>query len=43
MLKSSLCDYIDAYILAKGTIAIAGEEIMMLQNEQIKKKKGNCR
>ena len=25
MLKSSLCDYSDAYILVKGTIAIAGE------------------
>ena len=24
MLKSSLCDYSDAYILIKGTIAIAG-------------------
>ena len=24
MLKSSLCDYSDAYILAKGTITIAG-------------------
>ena len=26
MLKSSLCDCSDAYILAKGTIAIAGRE-----------------
>ena len=26
MLKSSLCDYSDAYILAKGTITIAGAE-----------------
>ena len=26
MLKSSLCDYIDAYILVKGTITITGEE-----------------
>ena len=25
MLKSSLCDYSDAYILVKGTITIAGE------------------
>ena len=25
MLKSSLCDYSDAYILAKGTITIEGE------------------
>ena len=24
MLKSSLCDYIDAYILVKGTITITG-------------------
>ena len=24
MLKSSLCDYSDAYILVKGTIAITG-------------------
>ena len=24
MLKSSLCDYLDAYILVKGTITIAG-------------------
>ena len=26
MLKSTLCDYSDAYILAKGTITIAGRE-----------------
>ena len=26
MLQSSLCDYSDAYILAKWTIAITGEE-----------------
>ena len=26
MLKSSLCDYSDAYILAKGTISIARKE-----------------
>ena len=26
MLRSSLCDYADAYILVKGTIAITGEE-----------------
>ena len=25
MLKSSLCDYSDAYILVKGTITITGE------------------
>ena len=25
MLKSSICDYSDAYILVKGTITIAGE------------------
>ena len=39
MLKSSLCDYIDAYILERGTIAIGGVEMIMLQNDQIKKKK----
>ena len=27
MLKSSLCDYSDAYILVKGRIAITGAEI----------------
>ena len=26
MLKSSLCDYIDAYILMNGTISITGRE-----------------
>ena len=26
MLRSSLCDYADAYILVKGTIAITGED-----------------
>ena len=25
MLRSSLCDYADAYILVKGTITITGE------------------
>ena len=25
MLRSSLCDYVDAYILVKGTITITGE------------------
>ena len=24
MLRSNLCDYVDAYILVKGTITIAG-------------------
>ena len=33
MLKSSLCDYADAYILVKGTIAIKVQEILMLQND----------
>ena len=36
MLKSSLCDYSDAYILVSGTITIDGEEHMMLQNKQMK-------
>ena len=25
MLRSNLCDYVDAYILVKGTIAITGD------------------
>ena len=36
MLRSSLCDYADAYILVKGTITITGAEMMMLQNKQMK-------
>ena len=37
MLRSSLCDYADAYILVKGTIKITGagddEQEMMQQND----------
>ena len=40
MLRSSLCDYADAYILVKGTIKITGagddEQEMMQQNDQMK-------
>ena len=36
MLKSSLCDYSDAYILVIGTITIDEEGDMMLQNKQTK-------
>ena len=35
MLRSSVCDYADSYILVKGTI-ITGEVRMLLQNEQMK-------
>ena len=33
-IKSSLCDYIDAQILAKGTVTITGDggDMMMQQN-----------
>ena len=38
MLKSSLCDYSDAYILVKGTITITGEQELMQQlDKQMKK------
>ena len=36
MLRSSLCDYADAYILVKVTITITGAGMMMLQNKQRK-------
>ena len=36
MLKSSLCDYSDAYILFKGTITINGEELMQQLDKQMK-------
>ena len=41
MLRSSLCDYADAYILVKGTITITGEgdDVAAKQLEQ-KNKKG---
>ena len=35
MLKSSLCDYDDAYILVKGTITILEQEMMLQQDKQI--------
>ena len=38
ILKESLCDYNDAYILVKGTITIT-EEVMMQQNKPVKKVK----
>ena len=33
MLRSNLCDYVDAYILVKGTITLQVKWIMMLQND----------
>ena len=36
MLKSSLCDYSDAYILVKGKITIAGQEMMQQLDKQMK-------
>ena len=33
MLKSSLCDYSDAYILVSATITTGGAEEMMQQND----------
>ena len=36
MLKSSLCDYSDAYILVSATITTGGAEEMMQQNDQMK-------
>ena len=39
MLRSTLCDYADAYILVKGTITITGAGMMMLQNDQMKEMK----
>ena len=39
MLRSSLCDYADAYILVKGTITINGAGAMLLQDREMKEKK----
>ena len=36
MLKSSLCDYSDAYILVKGTITITGAKLMQQLDKQMK-------
>ena len=36
MLKSSLCDYSDAYILVKGRVTIIGAELMLQQDKQMK-------
>ena len=41
MLKSSLCDYSDAYVLVSGTITIRGGQMILLK--KIKKHKGNKR
>ena len=35
-IRSNLCDYSDAYILASGTIQLLEKEHMMLQNNQMK-------
>ena len=40
MLKSSLCDYSDAYILVKGTITIAGEGDNAAAKQADKRNKG---
>ena len=46
MLKSSLCDYSDAYILVKGTIAITGEGADAAARQEDERDKGvvfkNC-
>ena len=46
MLKSSLCDYSDAYILVKGTITIAGAEADVAARQADERDKGvvfkNC-
>ena len=39
MLRSSLWDSADAYILVKGTITITGAGDMLLQDEQMKETK----
>ena len=39
MLKSNLCDYSDAYILVKGTITVAGNNIRDRQNRPLISKK----
>ena len=36
MLKSSLCDYSDAYILAKEKITITGRGLMLMLDKQMK-------
>ena len=36
MLKSSSCDYSDAYILVKGRITITGAGDMLMQDKQMK-------
>ena len=36
MLKSSLCDYSDAYIHVKGRVTIIGAELMLQQDKQMK-------
>ena len=36
MLKSSLCDYSDAYILVKGTIKLLEQELMQQLDNQMK-------
>ena len=36
MLKSNLCDYLDAYILVKGTITITGAKLMQQLDKQMK-------
>ena len=36
MLRSSLCDYADAYILVKGTITIAGAENDAAEDKQMR-------
>ena len=35
MLRSNLCDYSDAYILVKGTIAVAGNNLRDRQNKPL--------
>ena len=39
MLKSSLCDYSDAYILVKGRITIKEQELMQQLEKQMKETK----
>ena len=46
MLKSSLCDYSDAYILVKGTITIEGAGANVAARQAVERDKGvafkNC-
>ena len=35
MLRSNLCDYSDAYILVKGTITVAGNNLRDRQNRPL--------